>query len=83
MGFIDQNTGWAYWANVLNAGQTTSYLLDAAEMTPTVDAINGTYYYGIHVDSQLISLDQEFEDENSASGDLFDLLTSIRTDEDG
>lgn len=52
---IDQNTGWAYWANVLNAGQTTSYLLDAAEMTSIADAINGTYYYGIHVDSQLIS----------------------------
>ncbi|WP_213495991.1 hypothetical protein [Lactococcus formosensis] len=80
---IDQNTGWAYWANALNAGQTTSYLLDAAEMTPIADAINGTYYYGIHVDSQLISLDQEFEDENSASGDLSDLLTSIRTDADG
>ncbi|MDG6112388.1 hypothetical protein NF715_09240 [Lactococcus formosensis] len=80
---IDQNTGWAYWANVLNAGQTTSYLLDAAEMTPTADAINGTYYYGIHVDSQLISPEQEFEDENSASGDLSDLLTSIRTDADG
>jgi hypothetical protein len=80
---IDQNTGWAYWANVLNAGQTTSYLLDAAEMTPIADAINGTYYYGIHVDSQLISLDQEFEEENSASGDLSDLLTSIRTDADG
>ncbi|WP_338997082.1 hypothetical protein VNN28_06245 [Lactococcus formosensis] len=80
---IDHETGWAYWANVLNAGQTTSYLLDAAEMTPTADAINGTYYYGIHVDSQLISLDQEFEDENSASGDLSDLLTSIRTDADG
>lgn len=80
---IDHETGWAYWANQLNGGRATSYLLDAAEMTPAADAINGSYYYGIHVDSQLISPDREFEDEAGASSNLSDLLASIRNDGDG
>lgn len=55
---IDHNTGWAYWASLLEVGEATSYLLDAAEMNTTAldqNIANGTYYYGIHVDSQFIS----------------------------
>ncbi|MEY8537898.1 hypothetical protein AALM99_05515 [Lactococcus muris] len=55
---IDHNTGWAYWASLLEAGEATSYLLDAAEMDATAldqNISNGTYYYGIHVDSQFVS----------------------------
>lgn len=54
---IDHNTGWAYWANLLEQGQATSYLLDAANMTDEVvtSIVNGSYYYAIHVDSQAIS----------------------------
>lgn len=55
---IDHNTGWAYWASLLEVGEATSYLLDAAEMHATAlerEIANGTYYYGIHVDSQFIS----------------------------
>lgn len=54
---IDHNTGWAYWAKLLEPGQATSYLLDAAEMTEEVvkSIVNGYYYYAIHVDSQSIS----------------------------
>lgn len=51
---IDHETGWAYWANQLNGGQATSYLIDAAHMRPEADKINGSYYYGIHVSSELI-----------------------------
>ncbi|MFK4911837.1 hypothetical protein [Lactococcus petauri] len=55
---IDHNTGWAYWANRLEQGQATSYLIDAAEMREeevTQSIVNGSHYYAIHVDSQLIS----------------------------
>ncbi|HAP15058.1 MULTISPECIES: hypothetical protein [Lactococcus] len=58
---IDHQTGWAYWANVLQSGEATSYLLDAAEMTPAAKDISGQYYYGIHVDSQLVSPDHRSE----------------------
>lgn len=54
---IDHNTGWAYWANLLEQGQATSYLLDAANMTDEVvtSIVNGSYYYAIHVDGQIVS----------------------------
>ncbi|MDT2527018.1 MULTISPECIES: DUF6273 domain-containing protein [Lactococcus] len=54
---IDPNTGWAYWAELLEPSQATSYLLDAANMTNEVvnSVVNGSYYYAIHVDSQVIS----------------------------
>lgn len=63
---IDHNTGWAYWASMLEVGEATSYLLDAAEMTTAIEdtVFNGTYYYGIHVDSQLISPDNSEEFTN-------------------
>ncbi|UQU60662.1 hypothetical protein [Lactococcus petauri] len=60
---LDHNTGWAYWAELLEAGQATSYLLDAAVVRDEVvrrSFVNGSYYYAIHVDSQVISpLDME------------------------
>jgi hypothetical protein len=67
---IAHNTGWAYWASMLEPEEATSYLLDAAEMTSAIEdtVFNGTYYYGIHVDSQLISPDnsEEFTNDGEA-----------------
>lgn len=76
---IDHETGWAYWASQLQVGETSSYLLDAAEMEPAADDINGSYYYGIHVSSELISPEEEFTDEaTNNSANLERLLTGIR-----
>ncbi|USI64717.1 hypothetical protein LMK05_07675 [Lactococcus petauri] len=55
---IDEATGWAYYARALQGGEATSYLLDAAEMTSKADNILGSYYYGIHVTSELIGMPQ-------------------------
>ncbi len=38
---VDHTTGWAYWASLLEPGQASSYLLDAAEMTEAIeDTVN-------------------------------------------
>ncbi|WP_347981534.1 hypothetical protein [Lactococcus petauri] len=79
---IDHETGWAYWANQLNGGQATSYLIDAAHMRPEADEINGSYYYGIHVSSELIRPDREFQDEPTA-GAVSELIAEIRDYGDG
>ncbi|MDT2742788.1 hypothetical protein [Lactococcus garvieae] len=81
---IDHQTGWAYWANRLRDGEATSYLLDAAEMTAETDTIPGEYYYGIHVDGQLISPDrtEEFlatDSEGAHHTHLPDFLDAVRT----
>ncbi|WP_260603770.1 hypothetical protein [Lactococcus garvieae] len=77
---IDHQTGWAYWASLIEADNATSYLLDAAEMTSAIDETvsNGYYYYGIHVDSQLIS--PRHSDDFLEGGDerLADFLTGIK-----
>ncbi|WP_270264896.1 hypothetical protein [Lactococcus formosensis] len=77
---VDHTTGWAYWASLLEPEEATSYLLDAAEMTAAIEdtVFNGSYYYGIHVDSQLISPDHS--DEFLAEGDsrLEAFLTGIQ-----
>ncbi|WP_407513319.1 hypothetical protein [Lactococcus muris] len=80
---IDHQTGWAYWANQLQAGETTSYLLDAAQMTAAANAIPGEYYYGIHVDGQLISPDRinDFlaaDPDYTHHDDLSDFLTAVQ-----
>lgn len=78
---IDHTTGWAYWASQLQVGETTSYLLDAAEMEPAADAINGSYYYGIHVSSGLASIDESEEflnDGETHDSRLEVLLEGIR-----
>ncbi|MBL3716740.1 hypothetical protein GHK52_07950 [Lactococcus garvieae] len=86
---IDSRTGWAYWANTLQSGQATSYLIDAAEMAAAAGNIPGQYYYGIHVDSQLISSDQTQEfltleaDGTIPHIHLSLLLQAITTKDDG
>lgn len=80
---MDQETGWAYWANTLNAGQATSYLIDRAEMGSAAHDINGAYYYAIHVDSQLINVGTERFTEEPTSGDLYQFLERIRVGADG
>ncbi len=74
---IDHETGWAYWASQLQEGESSSYLLDAAEMTEAAHDIRGSYYYAIHVDSQLITPDRDFENEPE-SGEVGRLLRGIR-----
>ncbi|MFP7217036.1 hypothetical protein SFB95_08755, partial [Lactococcus garvieae] len=77
---VDHTTGWAYWASLLEPGNASSYLLDAAELTDAIEdtVFNGSYYYGIHVDSQLISPDNS--DDFLPGGDscLEAFLTGIR-----
>lgn len=72
---IDHNTGWAYWANRLHPGQATSYLIDEARMLEGADNIPGSYYYAIHVSSELISPDESFSDEPNH---LNDFLSAVR-----
>lgn len=79
---IDHESGWAYWANQLNGGQATSYLMDAAHMRPEANEINGSYYYGIHVSSELIRPDREFQVEPTA-GAVSELIAEIRDYGDG
>ncbi|WP_251423888.1 hypothetical protein [Lactococcus muris] len=74
---IDHETGWAYWASQLQEGESSSYLLDAAVMTEAAHDIRGSYYYAIHVDSQLITPDRDFENEPE-SGEVGRLLRGIR-----
>lgn len=59
---MDEADGWAYYAIALQEGEATSYLLDASHMTDAADNIQGSYYYGVHVKSELID----------ASGNLHD-----------
>ncbi|MEY8459242.1 DUF6273 domain-containing protein, partial [Lactococcus ileimucosae] len=56
------------------------YLLDAAVMTEAAHDIRGSYYYAIHVDSQLITPDRSFENEpeEGHDGNLGRLLQGIR-----
>ncbi|WP_285013030.1 hypothetical protein [Lactococcus garvieae] len=77
---VDHTTGWAYWASLLEPGQASSYLLDAAELTDAIEdtVFNGSYYYGIHVDSQLISPDNSEEFLPGGDSRLEAFLTGIR-----
>ena len=77
---VDHTTGWAYWASLLEPGQASSYLLDAAELTDAIEdtVFNGSYYYGIHVDSQLISPDNSEEFLPGGDSRLEDFLTGIK-----
>ncbi|MFK4896574.1 hypothetical protein ACI1TH_06570 [Lactococcus petauri] len=72
---IDHNTGWAYWANRLHPGQATSYLIDEARMLEGADNIPGSYYYAIHVSSELISPGERFSGEPDY---LNDFLSAVR-----
>ncbi|MFP7215647.1 hypothetical protein NG812_04285 [Lactococcus garvieae] len=77
---VDHTTGWAYWASLLEPGQASSYLLDAAELTEAIEdtVFNGSYYYGIHVDSQLISPDNSEEFLPGGDSRLEAFLTGIK-----
>lgn len=72
---IDHNTGWTYWANRLQPGQATSYLIDEARMLEGADNIPGSYYYAIHVSSELISPGERFSDEPDHVNDF---LSAVR-----
>ena len=77
---VDHTTGWAYWASLLEPGHASSYLLDAAELTDAIEdtVFNGSYYYGIHVDSQLISPDNSEEFLPGGDSRLEAFLTGIK-----
>ncbi|WP_338960886.1 hypothetical protein [Lactococcus garvieae] len=78
---VDHTTGWAYWASLLEPGNATSYFLDAAEMTDAIEAtvFNGSYFYGIHVESSLVSPDNSGDFlESGADARLEEFLTGIR-----
>ncbi|MFK4942726.1 hypothetical protein ACI1TU_01245 [Lactococcus garvieae] len=77
---VDHTTGWAYWASLLEPGKASSYLLDAAELTDAIEdtVFNGSYYYGIHVDSQLISPDNSEDFLPGGDSRLEAFLTGIR-----
>ncbi|MGL4247546.1 MAG: hypothetical protein ACRCR5_02000 [Lactococcus garvieae] len=77
---VDHTTGWAYWASLLEPGKASSYLLDAAELTEAIEdtVFNGSYYYGIHVDSQLISPDNSEEFLPGGDSRLEAFLTGIK-----
>ncbi|MFK4925076.1 hypothetical protein ACI1TM_00070 [Lactococcus garvieae] len=77
---VDHTTGWAYWASLLEPGQASSYLLDAAELTDAIEdtVFNGSYYYGIHVDSQLISPDNSDDFLPGGDSRLEAFLTGIK-----
>lgn len=85
---LDHNTGWAYWAELLEAGQATSYMLDSAVVRDEVvrrSFVNGSYYYAIHVDSQVISpldIDRFLEDDDQGHHDtrLADFLEVVADD---
>lgn len=85
---LDHNTGWAYWAELLEAGQATSYLLDAAVVRGEVvrrSFVNGSYYYAVHVDSQVISpldIDRFLEEDDQGHHDtrLADFLEVVAGD---
>lgn len=88
---IDHTTGWAYWANQLQRGQATSYLLDAAELTEALDdrVFNGSSYYAINVESDLASLEQgnvfleDGDDHHVALANLLDGIKSGAMHDDG
>ncbi|MFK4970777.1 hypothetical protein [Lactococcus garvieae] len=77
---VDHTTGWAYWASLLEPGKASSYLLDAAELTEAIEdtVFNGSYYYGIHVDSQLISPDNSEDFLPGGDSRLEAFLTGIK-----
>lgn len=45
---VDEDTGWAYWANILEPGQATSFYVDAK--LPQGDEADRTGLYGISGD---------------------------------
>ena len=47
---VDETTGWAYWANILEPGQATSFYVDAKlPQSAGLGAISGDWNYTLHV----------------------------------
>lgn len=67
---MDEANGWAYYARALQAGEATSYLLDASHMTEVVHNFQASYYYGVHVKSELIGMPPPMEQVNTLSPDI-------------
>lgn len=61
--------GWAYWANPLLPQSATAPLLSAIGMNPD-NPITEEWYYGIYVESQMVTAD-EITDEKKEAGDGF------------
>jgi hypothetical protein len=49
--WVGDTDGWFYWAAPLEPGQATGLLLDRIDKAQKVPG--GTYYYGIHTDTQM------------------------------
>ncbi|WP_249410462.1 hypothetical protein [Lactococcus petauri] len=67
---MDEANGWAYYARALQAGEATSYLLDVSHMTEVVHNFQGSYYYGVHVKSELIGMPPPMEQVNTLRHDI-------------
>lgn len=52
---IDQETGWAYWADFLAGGAATSFLLDSKLPQAALENIEGDWSYQLHVIGQFAS----------------------------
>lgn len=46
---VDEATGWAYWADLLESGEATSFLLDSKAPQPGRHEINTEWTYELHV----------------------------------
>ncbi|HAP15256.1 MAG TPA: hypothetical protein DCR07_04025, partial [Lactococcus sp.] len=60
---IDQETGWAYWADLLLGGQATSFLLDSKVAQPALSTLKGEGSYQIHAIGQFSINDPAYLEE--------------------
>ncbi|WP_307984379.1 hypothetical protein [uncultured Lactococcus sp.] len=66
---IDQDTGWAYWANFLAGGAATSFLVDSKLPQGALADIEGDWSYQLHVIGQFASegdISQFWESDDAA-----------------
>lgn len=60
--WVYDEDGWAYWANPLYPGTATGLLLDGIKL---VKKPSQRWYYGIYVDSQMVTADDLNKDDNT------------------
>ncbi|QQC73947.1 hypothetical protein I6I20_04090 [Lactococcus garvieae] len=67
---IDQETGWAYWADFLAGGAATSFLLDSKLPQADLTDIDGDWSYQLHVIGQFASEGDvaDFWEDDEAEG---------------
>lgn len=53
--WVYDDDGWAYWAQPLWPDSATGLLLDEIRL---IKAVSGSWYYGIHVESEMVSVDE-------------------------